>query len=92
MDGGDEGESLICISEDATLIASLEIAKSRIPLTMIDKGMDNDNKMLQGLVDIADNRIAQIKSGEKPALKPDDNASILLKWWLIWTRLMSRHR
>ena len=68
-----KAKASICISEDATLIASLEIAKSRI-MTMIDKGMDNDNKMLQGLVDIADNRIAQIKSGEKPALKPDDNA------------------
>ena len=68
-----KAKASICISEDATLIASLEIAKSRI-MTMIEKGMDNDNKMLQGLVDIADNRIAQIKSGEKPALKPDDNA------------------
>jgi len=68
-----KAKASICISEDATLIESLEIAKSRIQ-TMIDKGMDNDNKMLQGLVDIANNRIAQIKSGEKPALKPDDNA------------------
>ena len=68
-----KAKASICISEDATLIESLEIAKSRIQ-TMIDKGMDNDNKMLQGLVDIANNRIAQINSGEKPALKPDDNA------------------
>ena len=41
---------------------------------MIDKGMDNDNRMLQGLIDLAEARIAQIKSGEKPALRPDDNA------------------
>ena len=68
-----KAKASICISEDATLIESLKIAKSRIQ-TMIDKGMDNDNKMLQGLVDIANNRIAQINSGEKPALKPDDNA------------------
>ena len=69
-----KAKASICISEDATLIESLDIAKSRI-MTMIDKGMDNDNKMLQGLVDIANARIAQIQSGEKPALKPDDNAA-----------------
>ena len=68
-----KAKASICISEDAVLIESLEIAKSRIQ-TMIDKGMENRNNMLQGLIDIADKRIAQIKSGEKPALKPDDNA------------------
>ena len=41
---------------------------------MIDKGMDNDAKVLQGLVDSADKRIAEIQSGEKPALLPDANA------------------
>jgi aconitate hydratase 2/2-methylisocitrate dehydratase len=68
-----KAKASICISNDDVLIESLEIAKSRIQV-MIDKGMDNDAKMLQGLIDIADNRIAQIKSGEKPALRPDDNA------------------
>ncbi len=68
-----KAKASICISEDETLIESLEIAKSRIQI-MIDKGMDNDAQMLQGLVDIADARIAQIRSGEKPALKPDENA------------------
>lgn len=68
-----KAKASICISEDETLIESLEIAKSRIQV-MIDKGMDNDVKMLQGLIDIADARIAQIRSGEKPALSPDDNA------------------
>jgi aconitate hydratase 2/2-methylisocitrate dehydratase len=63
----------ICISEDDTLVESLKIAKSRIR-KMIDKGMDNDIKMLKGLVDIADQRILEIKSGEKPALSPDSNA------------------
>ena len=29
---------------------------------------------MQGLIDIADKRIAQIRSGEKPALAPDDTA------------------
>ncbi|WP_298985295.1 bifunctional aconitate hydratase 2/2-methylisocitrate dehydratase [uncultured Roseibium sp.] len=68
-----KAKASICISEDATLIESLEIAKSRIQV-MIDKGMDNEVQMLQGLVDIADKRIAEIKSGEKPALTPDANA------------------
>ncbi|MEM7463468.1 MAG: bifunctional aconitate hydratase 2/2-methylisocitrate dehydratase [Pseudomonadota bacterium] len=68
-----KAKASICISEDETLIESLEIAKSRIQI-MIEKGMDNDAKMLQGLIDIADERIAQIRSGEKPALAPDDNA------------------
>ncbi|ASP34108.1 bifunctional aconitate hydratase 2/2-methylisocitrate dehydratase [Labrenzia sp. VG12] len=68
-----KAKASICISNDETLIESLEIAKHRIQV-MIDKGMDNDNKMLQGLVDIADKRIAEIKSGEKPALTPDANA------------------
>ncbi len=68
-----KAKASICISEDDTLIESLEIAKSRIEV-MIDKGMDNDVKMLQGLIDLANKRIAEIKSGEKPALRPDDNA------------------
>lgn len=68
-----KAKASICISEDETLIQSLEIAKSRIQI-MIDKGMDNAAKTLQGLIDIANKRIAEIKSGERPALKPDDNA------------------
>ena len=68
-----KAKASICISEDATLISSLEIARDRIQV-MIDKGMENDTGMLQGLIDIANNRIAQIKSGEKPALAPDDTA------------------
>lgn len=68
-----KAKASICISEDATLIESLEIAKSRIKI-MIEKGMDNDAQMLQGLVDRADARIAQIQSGEKPALAPDADA------------------
>ncbi|TYC70086.1 bifunctional aconitate hydratase 2/2-methylisocitrate dehydratase [Stappia sp. BW2] len=68
-----KAKASICISNDETLIESLEIAKSRIQI-MIDKGMDNANKVLQGLIDKADKRIAEIRSGEKPALTPDDNA------------------
>jgi aconitate hydratase 2/2-methylisocitrate dehydratase len=68
-----KAKASICISEDATLIASLEIAKDRIQI-MIDKGMDNDAQMLKGLIAIADKRISEITSGEKPALTPDDNA------------------
>ena len=68
-----KAKASICISQDETLIESLEIAKSRIQI-MVDKGMDNDEKTLSGLIEIADNRIKQIKSGEKPALAPDENA------------------
>lgn len=68
-----KAKASICISEDETLIESLEIAKSRIQI-MIDKGMDNAAQTLKGLIDKADARIAEIRSGEKPALKPDDNA------------------
>lgn len=68
-----KAKASICISQDDTLIESLEIAKSRIQI-MIDKGMDNDAQVLQGLVDRANSRIAEIKSGEKPALTPDANA------------------
>ena len=68
-----KAKASICISQDDTLIESLEIAKSRIQI-MINKGMDNDAGVLQGLIDKADKRIAEVKSGEVPALAPDDNA------------------
>jgi len=68
-----KAKASICISQDETLIGSLEIARDRIQ-GMIDKGMDNDKAMLAGLVDIANNRIAQIRSGERPALAPDETA------------------
>jgi len=68
-----KAKASICISQDETLIESLEIAKGRIQI-MIKKGMDNESQVLQGLVDQADKRIAEIRSGEKPALMPDANA------------------
>ncbi|PID36199.1 MAG: bifunctional aconitate hydratase 2/2-methylisocitrate dehydratase [Rhodobacterales bacterium] len=68
-----KAKASICISQDDTLIKSLELAKSRIQI-MIDKGMDNPAQTLQGLINKADARIAEIRSGEKPALVPDDNA------------------
>jgi aconitate hydratase 2/2-methylisocitrate dehydratase len=68
-----KAKASICISEDETLIESLEIAKGRIQI-MIDKGMDNAHQVLKGLIDKANKRIAGIKSGEKPALRPDANA------------------
>ncbi|MEP2706630.1 MAG: bifunctional aconitate hydratase 2/2-methylisocitrate dehydratase [Roseibium sp.] len=68
-----KAKASICISNDDTLIGSLELAKGRIQ-GMIDNGMDNDKKVLQGLIEKADKRIAEIKSGDKPALTPDDNA------------------
>lgn len=68
-----KAKASINISEDDTLIESLEIAKGRIQI-MIDKGMDNQRQVLQGLINKADKRIAEIKSGEVPALVPDANA------------------
>ena len=68
-----KAKAAICITEDDTLIESLEIAKGRIQI-MIDKGMDNESQVLQGLVEQANQRVADIRSGAKPALMPDANA------------------
>ncbi len=68
-----KAKASICISEDETLIESLEIARDRIQI-MIDKGMDNANQVLKGLVDKANARIQEIKTGFKSALKPDASA------------------
>ena len=69
-----KAKASICISEDSTLVESLEIAKKRIQ-TMIEIGMDNKHKVLQKLVDIVNHRIGEIISGKKPALSPDKNAN-----------------
>lgn len=68
-----KAKASICISQDDTLIESLEIAKSRIQI-MIDKGMDNEKQVLQGLIDRANKRIEEVKSGTRPPLTPDENA------------------
>lgn len=68
-----KAKASICISEPETLIQSLEIAKGRIQI-MIDKGMDNEKQVLQGLIDKANKRIDEIRTGEKPPLTPDENA------------------
>lgn len=68
-----KAKASICISEDDTLIESLEIARDRIQI-MIDKGMDNQKQVLKGLIDKANNRITEVKTGIKPALRPDANA------------------
>ncbi|MBO9464065.1 bifunctional aconitate hydratase 2/2-methylisocitrate dehydratase [Tropicibacter sp. R15_0] len=68
-----KAKASVCISNDETLIGSLELAKSRIQI-MIDKGMEHENGTLARLLDLADKRIAEIKSGEVPALTPDADA------------------
>ncbi len=68
-----KAKASICISEDETLIESLEIAKGRIQI-MIEKGMDNEKQMLQGLIDKANTRITELKTGIKPAIRPDSDA------------------
>ena len=67
-----KAKASICISEEDTLIESLKIAIGRIQ-SMIDKGMDNSKKVLQNLIDKANYRIEEIKSG-KTSKKPDDNS------------------
>ncbi len=69
-----KAKASICISNDETLIESLEIAKSRIRI-MIDKGMDNHKEVLQSLIDKADVRIQEINSGKCPPLAPDLSAN-----------------
>tara|TARA_Y200000002_G_scaffold269138_1_gene223866 strand:- start:171 stop:2963 length:2793 start_codon:yes stop_codon:yes gene_type:complete len=68
-----KAKASICISQDDTLIKSLEVSKRRIQI-MIEKGMENETKTLRNLINTANERIAEIKSGKKPALKPDRNA------------------
>ena len=68
-----KAKASICISNSDTLVESLEIAKSRIEI-MIEKGMDNSAGVLRGLIEKAQTRINDIKSGEVPPLLPDDNA------------------
>ena len=68
-----KAKASICISNNDTLVQSLELAKRRIQI-MIDKGMDNKANMLQGLIGLADKRIEEIKSGTNLALAPDNNA------------------
>ena len=69
-----KAKASICISQDDTLIGSLELAKSRIQI-MINKGMENPAKTLHGLISLADKRIDEVKSGATPALRPDENAN-----------------
>ena len=68
-----KAKASINISDSETLVESLVIARDRIQV-MIDKGMDNANAVLQGLVDRANARIAEIESGERPPLAPDADA------------------
>ena len=69
-----KAKASVCISNDETLVQSLEISIRRIQ-SMIEKGMDNENKTLFKLIKIAEKRIQELKSGEKSALLPDDDAN-----------------
>ncbi|MGB1263960.1 MAG: aconitase family protein, partial [Cognaticolwellia sp.] len=68
-----KAKASICISNDETLVKSIELAKSRIQI-MINKGMENQAGTLAGLIALADKRIEEVKSGTQPALAPDDAA------------------
>ncbi len=47
---------------------------------MIEKGMDNEGGVLKGLVAKADKRIADIRSGERLPLMPDENAEYVAEF------------
>ena len=68
-----KAKAAICISQDKTLIESLNIAKDRISI-MIEKGMDNENNMLENLISIAERRISEIENKKLEALHPDGDA------------------
>ena len=68
-----KAKASICISNNETLVKSIELAKSRIQI-MINKGMENEAGTLTGLIALADKRIEEVKSGAQPALAPDDAA------------------
>jgi len=68
-----KAKASICISNDETLVKSIELAKSRIQI-MINKGMENEAGTLAGLIALADKRIEEVESGTQPALAPDDAA------------------
>lgn len=68
-----KAKASICISESETLIQSLELSKNRIQI-MIDRGMDNEQKVLAGLIEKANKRIDEIRTGKRPPLRPDANA------------------
>jgi len=68
-----KAKASICISNNDTLVKSLETSIYRIK-KMINKGMDNDTKMLHKLIEIAKKRIDEINSKKKCALAPDKNA------------------
>ncbi len=73
-----KAKASICISNNDTLVKSLEISISRIK-KMIDKGMENGSRMLHKLIAIANKRIHEIHSGKKCALAPDENAQYFAK-------------
>ena len=63
-------------------ITALEIAKNRIQI-MVDKGMDNEPGVLKGLIQKAETRIEEIRTGQKPALKQIRMRNILQRLLLI---------
>ena len=69
-----KAKASVCISDDKSLIDSLEISKKRIK-GMIDKGMDNTSKVLQNLIDKVEKKISHLHSGKVKPLFPDPDAN-----------------
>ena len=82
-----KAKASICISQDDTLIESLEIAKHRIEI-MIKKGMDNE-KQAQGLVDSAEKRIQKsVPATSRP--NPDADANYYAEFTVDLDKWLSR--
>ena len=63
-----KAKASICISQDTTLIESLEIAKARIQI-MIGKGMDNENRVLRGRQLVEHHLRAKRSEGKKKEVR-----------------------
>tara|TARA_B100001248_G_scaffold261377_1_gene252362 strand:- start:3213 stop:5990 length:2778 start_codon:yes stop_codon:yes gene_type:complete len=74
-----KAKASVCISDNRTLINSLEIAKKRINV-MINKGMDNKSNVLKNLVIKADKRILEIEKEDEGPLFPDKDAKYYAKF------------
>ena len=77
-----KAKASICISEEETLIESLKIAIGRIK-SMIDKGMDNSKKVLQSLINKANNRIKESNQVKSHLLNQIKMQNIMLNSLLI---------
>lgn len=75
-----KAKASICISQDDTLIESLETAKSRIQI-MINKGMDNKGQVLQGLSTSPTSALPKSNLAENPPSPQTPTQNTALNSW-----------